>query len=140
MNPNEKQDLGRPVWPGRRAALLRLLLITLVIFPLSWAIKALLVGSWDPFENRDAESVRHLVEWTVIWVGSVCVLFLASLLPAPGWLHRFLGWLFSGPVVRRISILLAWIVTLVVLFYAEEDWRGSRAWNRYRQAVEAGGA
>src|SRR5439155_24933173 len=60
--------------------------------------------------------------------------------PAPGWLHRFLGWLFSGPVVRRISILLAWIVTLVVLFYAEEDWRGSRAWNQYRQALGATGA
>ena len=137
---NEKPEgIGRPVWPGPRAALRRLLLITLVIFPLSWAINALLVGSWNLLGNRDAESVRHLVEWTVIWVATVCVLFLASLLPVLGWLHRFLGWLFSGRIARRMLIALAWIVTLVVLFYTEENWRGARAWDKYRQQLAASG-
>jgi hypothetical protein len=28
---------------------------------------------------------------------------------------------------------------MAVIFYAEEDWRGQRDWNRYRQAVEARG-
>src|SRR6185436_8523753 len=34
---------------------------------------------------------------------------------------------------------LACFVTLAVLFYAEENWRGARAWNHYRQALEANG-
>lgn len=42
-------------------------------------------------------------------------------------------------VVRRSLITLAWIVTFVVLFYAEEDWRGWHAWNHYRQQMEAQG-
>ncbi len=36
-------------------------------------------------------------------------------------------------------ILLAWLVTLLVLFHAEEDWRGRRAWNNYRRELEAQG-
>jgi len=43
-------------------------------------------------------------------------------------------------VVRRLLIALAWIVTLVVLFYAEEDWRGWHAWNNYHLQLEASGA
>ncbi|MGA3283923.1 MAG: hypothetical protein ABSD57_05640 [Verrucomicrobiota bacterium] len=40
---------------------------------------------------------------------------------------------------RRMLIGLAWLVTLVALFYAEEDWRGWHAWNQYRQQLEAAG-
>ena len=42
-------------------------------------------------------------------------------------------------VVRRMLIGLAWLVTLTVLFYAEEDWRGWHAWNQYRRQLEAAG-
>jgi len=41
--------------------------------------------------------------------------------------------------VRRMLIGAAWLVTLVALFYAEEDWRGWHAWNQYRQQLEAQG-
>jgi hypothetical protein len=43
-------------------------------------------------------------------------------------------------VIRKILIGMAWLVTVVVLFYAEEDWRGWHAWNQYRQQLEASGA
>ena len=43
-------------------------------------------------------------------------------------------------VVRRILIGLAWLVTIIVLFDAEEDWRGAHEWNHYRQQLEASGA
>jgi len=42
--------------------------------------------------------------------------------------------------VRRTLIGLVWMITLVALFYAEEDWRGWHAWNQFRQQLEAGGA
>src|SRR5881628_2772996 len=97
-----------PVWPGRRAALLRLLLITSVIFPLSWAVNALLVGSWHLLADRNAESVRHLIEWQVIWIATVSDLFLASLLPGlRGVFRRF------NP--RHWYFGLVCLVTLAVL-------------------------
>jgi hypothetical protein len=36
-------------------------------------------------------------------------------------------------------IALAWLLTLVVLFHAEENWRGRRAWNQTRRELEARG-
>lgn len=52
---------------------------------------------------------------------------------------RFDRWLFDRRRVRRILISLAWIATLIALFYAEEDWRGHRAWNLERRQLEAQG-
>jgi len=40
---------------------------------------------------------------------------------------------------RRVLIVLAWMVTLVALLYAEEDGRGRHAWNHCRQQMEAQG-
>ena len=52
---------------------------------------------------------------------------------------RLCRWLFSWRGLRRILILLAWLVTLSALFHGEETWRGRRAWNQYRQELEARG-
>jgi hypothetical protein len=62
----------------------------------------------------------------------VAVVFLASTLsPVHALLCRF------NP--RRCFFGLVCVATLVVLFYAEENWRGARAWNKYRQQLEASG-
>jgi hypothetical protein len=55
------------------------------------------------------------------------------------WPERFLRWLFSWRGLRRILIVLAWAATIIALFYGEEHWRGRRAWNNYRQGLEARG-
>jgi hypothetical protein len=60
-----------------------------------------------------------------IWDRSTCV--------------RFVRWLFSWRGIRRVLIVLAWTATIIVLFYGEENWRGRRVWNKYRQALEARG-
>src|SRR5262249_16457468 len=72
-----------------------------------------------------------------VFVGTVCVVFLASLLPT---FNRLYIWLTSWRVVRKALIGLAWVVTLAVLFYGEEDWRGRRAWNKYSETLKAQGA
>jgi hypothetical protein len=54
--------------------------------------------------------------------------------------RRPLAWLTSRRGIRRILISCAWVATLIALFYAEENWRGRRAWNKYRQQLEARGA
>src|SRR5262245_10861669 len=120
MNPNEnRESIWATAWSDRRGAIRRLLVITSIVFPLSWVVNALLVGSWDLLGNRDAESLRHLIEWQVVWMGTVVVVFWVSLLPGPrGFFSRF------NP--RRWFFAIVCVVTLVVLFYAEENWRGAR--------------
>jgi hypothetical protein len=48
--------------------------------------------------------------------------------------------LFSWRMARRCMIGLAVLVTLFALFHVEENWRGQRAWNKYRAEMEARGA
>jgi hypothetical protein len=54
--------------------------------------------------------------------------------------RRLFGWLFSWRTIRRCLFALACLLTLIALFYAEENWRGRRAWNKYRHELEARGA
>jgi hypothetical protein len=42
-------------------------------------------------------------------------------------------------IVRKILITLAVLATLIAVFYTEEDWRGKRAWESYKQEAEAQG-
>src|SRR5436190_150769 len=138
MTSNEKpKDPYKPVWPGRRAALRRFLLIALVLFPCTWVVNAFLVKSWNLLGDRNAESYRHLREAAVIFVLTTCAVFLLSLLPR---VQRMFGWMVNWRVVRRVLIVLAWIVTIVALFYGEENWRGRRAWNKYSETLKAQGA
>src|SRR5437870_5540819 len=55
----------------------------------------------------------------------------------PGWPRP--GWLFSWRCLRGMLIAAAWTATIVALFYGEENWRGRRAWNKYRRELEAHG-
>jgi hypothetical protein len=42
-------------------------------------------------------------------------------------------------LLRRLLIAVACVIALVVLFYAEENWRGKHAWEKYRREREAKG-
>ena len=53
--------------------------------------------------------------------------------------RRGLRWCLSWRGLRSVLIALAWLVTLLALFYVEENWRGRRAWNKYRRELEARG-
>jgi hypothetical protein len=66
--------------------------------------------------------------------------------PSPGWLNRqfktfgsLARWLFSRRTVQRFLFGVACLATLIALFYAEENWRGKRAWMQFKRACEAKG-
>ncbi len=42
-------------------------------------------------------------------------------------------------IIRWMLFVVACLVTLVALFYAEEDWRGKHAWDTYQREREANG-
>jgi hypothetical protein len=52
---------------------------------------------------------------------------------------RLLRWLFSWWTIRRGLFGVACLATLTALFYGEENWRGKRAWEKYRRQSEAKG-
>ena len=59
--------------------------------------------------------------------------------PAGGVFRRFFRWLFCWRVASRGLFVLACLATLIGLFYAVENWRGKRAWEKCRRELEAKG-
>lgn len=53
--------------------------------------------------------------------------------------RRFLRWLFSWRGLRAILFIVVSLITLIALFYAEENWRGKHAWESYKREWEARG-
>ena len=123
-SPNAK----KLCWPGLPAALRRFGIILVVLFPLTWAVNSLLIGSWR-VSFGGAESKRHFVEWMVVLAGTAGVILLLSLMPS---FRRVL----SRRNARRLLFTLACFFTVLALFHAVENWRGWRAWNRYRHELE----
>jgi hypothetical protein len=67
------------------------------------------------------------------------ILAIATLL-LEGVLAVFLcRWLSRRRYVSPFLFSLAWLITFAVLFYAEENWRGKRAWEKYRSDLIARG-
>ncbi|MDB6032852.1 MAG: hypothetical protein JWM16_3190 [Verrucomicrobiales bacterium] len=52
---------------------------------------------------------------------------------------RFFRWLGSRQGMRRVAVILIWMITVVALFYGIENWRGRRAWQKYQQTLLARG-
>jgi len=75
------------------------------------------------------------------WVVALTVFLVASGVIAAIFLAvwRFIRWLCCGRNLKRFLFGLACIVTLIALFYAEEDWRGWHAWNSFKQEWESKG-
>jgi len=66
-------------------------------------------------------------------------LALVILIPGVVSLYLFFRWLCHWRNFKRFLFAAACLATLVALFYAEENWRGKRAWEKYKQEMEAKG-
>ena len=71
--------------------------------------------------------LNHVNWFQIVWLLVGLFLALASVFFAAVWRHGF-GWLFSRRALRFRAAWVATLLTLVVLFYTEESWRGKRAW------------
>jgi hypothetical protein len=54
-------------------------------------------------------------------------------------ISRFARWLTSPRILGRCAFAVACFITLLGLFYTEENWRGKRAWTLCRRELEAKG-
>lgn len=121
MDEEPKSIWRRPL-KGRAGILAWLFILTLGIFA-----TIMILGS---------VSARN-VEWSTFAIGSLGFSFVIA---AGAMLIFFsLRWLCCWRNVRRFLFGVACLITLVALFYAEEDWRGKRAWEKHRREWEAKG-
>ncbi len=120
MNDKPK-SIWRKSWKGTHLFLLWLALViaTSVIF----SISILIIGT--PLTEPSDFGV-------VLISGVVSASVLLGL-----WL--FIRWLCSWRNFKRFLFGCACFATLIALFYAEEDWRGWHAWNKFKHEWEAKG-
>ena len=117
------KSIWRRSWTGWGAALLWFVLLFVATSVVVYAI-ALMSAK----RNTDAQLLEFALTGGAI------------LAAAGAGLIGFVHWIFCWRNVKRGLFGLACLATLVALFYAEEDWRGKRAWNEYVRACEAAGA
>lgn len=88
-------------------------------------------------ESSELDAANFLLR--VLIYSGICfpaILLLGSVAKA---LHRLLRWLFSWRIIKRGLIGLAGLCVLIVLFYAEENWRGRHTWEKFKKEWEAKG-
>ena len=121
-------DKPKSIWKksGSGIRWLRAWLILLVATFLIFFITTLAIR-WP---RRSAEW-RDDVAFTLILGVVIATLFFCL------WL--FIRWLCCWRNFKRFLFGLACFVTLVALFYTEEDWRGWHAWNNFRHEWQAKG-
>ena len=75
------------------------------------------------------------------WLPALVLAFGASLIISAALvaLWIFARWLCCWRNFKRFLFGVACLAVLVALFYAEEDWRGWHAWNKFKQEWEAKG-
>ena len=74
------------------------------------------------------------------WIGSmVCTIVVTCVFLIILGLIRFVRRLLCWRNFQRFLFAIACIITLIALFYAEEDWRGWHAWQKFKQEWEAKG-
>jgi hypothetical protein len=81
--------------------------------------------------TRIADSNANLTVVSLIWATAVAVTgFLIA---------SFIRWIFCWRNFKRFLFGVACFVTLIALFYAEENWRGKHDWEKFKREWEAKG-
>ncbi len=122
MNEQPKGIWKKP-WKGPRALFLWFVLLTcsvfVVVFCMGW-----LLSSNSP----------RMMDLVMPALAMALVLALIVMLVSP-----FVHWLFCWCNLRRVLFGVACLLTLVALFYAEEELRGKWAWEKFKHEWEAKG-
>lgn len=78
----------------------------------------------------------HLLQ--IVYILAALALALLAVLSLAAWRHGF-SWFCTRRALRFHGWLVVGIVSVIVLFYAEENWRGKRAWAALQREAAARG-
>lgn len=129
MNP-APESIWKKRWGGPRWTILLCLVLVLVLGAAETAIFSIVLG-------RTHQPVPGV--FMVLSVAFTVLVFLVLLfaLVIPTYLRQRL---FNRRMMGRHAFVLLCLITLIALFYAEEDWRGRHVWDGYLRAQRAKGA
>lgn len=119
MDEKPKNIWKKPLKPSLFMTWLVLLGVTMAIYLI------ILLAAGNPFRSQP-----DLIKTLVASLFAATVLFVF-------WL--FVRWLCCWRNLKRAVFSLAFLATLIALFYAEENWRGWRTWENFRHEWEAKG-
>ena len=122
-NPDElPKSIWKKSWKGPRGLFLWFILL---------AIAAFIVVFCFGMGTAITSPMAKLLAFALICAVSLAV--VGSPMVA------FIRWLCCWRILRRFLLALVWLTVLVALFYAEEDWRGWHAWQKFKHEWEAKG-
>jgi len=118
----EPKSIWKKSWKGPRGLLLTFTVLTVVFFVVSFSAG---------FVPAPLKNYLGLPVFSLLF--SACIVLFAFL--AIG----FIRWVCCWRNFKRFLFGLACFVTLIALFYAEEDWRGKHDWEQFKHQWEAKG-
>ncbi|MDR3458744.1 MAG: hypothetical protein P4N60_14940 [Verrucomicrobiae bacterium] len=77
--------------------------------------------------------------WLSAILAAICFAGVMVLVFLVWYLKPFLRWLFTWRILKRCLLVFLFLLALVFVFYAEENWRGHRAWENYKHQLESKG-
>ena len=121
----EPENLGKKTRRGRRYLQLWLMLVG-AVFLILLIFTQFLPGGRRSFSD---------------WMQPLLFLFVVSVAAAAVFVGVWVfgRWFCGWRILKRALFAGAGLVALIGLFYAEEDWRGWHAWNRFKHEWEAKG-
>lgn len=92
----------------------------------------------DPGAFVTSNVLRSILIDSAIALSGLLALALVLKWPAR-YFRRLLRWFFTWRILKRCLLALAVLLSLIPLFYAEENWRGKHNWENCRREWEAKG-
>ena len=128
----EPKSIWEKSWKGPRAFLFWLLVVSIAAFVGAVTVTMTTFGSTPLFDRH--RGLENFVGCTLVvmfvFIATVAVAFI---------FYGVVRWLFCWSNLKRTFFATACLITLIALFYAEEDWRGWHAWNQFKHEWEAKG-
>jgi hypothetical protein len=116
------KSIWKKSWKGSRGLLLWFVLLTVAAF---------IVVFCFGLESAITSPMPKLVAFALICAVGMAVVGILMV--------AFIRWLCCWRNLRRFLLALVSLAVLVALFYAEEDWRGWHAWQKFKHEWEAKG-
>jgi hypothetical protein len=128
----EPKSIWKRKWTGRRSLIAWLIFLTCAFFAVG--LCALRFGlSWSDLYHPKIVTMSDSPRLKALFISALAIACAVVLLTI---LAR---WLFNRRNRRRTLFGIACLITLIALFYAEENWRGHHAWQKYKRELEAKG-
>ena len=128
----EPKSVWRRPWKGRGSFIFWLLIVPVVAL-IAGCVLAAITSISAPLFGRQS-GFGHYVDCVLTITLGLIIMIVVGL-----GFCSFILWVFQARNFKRFLFGCACFATLVVLFYAEEDWRGKYEWDKFKREWEAKG-